>query len=692
MDLWALMALSSDQPMKAQRVENDRLKVFISYSRHDSRFAAELIAGLGYDGGFEVLIDRHSIHEGEEWRARLAALVVEADSVIVVLTPSWLRSKVCIWEIEEAWKHSKRIVPVQALPLDGEEVPARISAINYVRFDQEKDAPPRLFMDGMAALRRALNTDLGWVREHSRLFARAAEWETAGRVGNRMLVGSDIGAAKRWLDDRPKGAPEPTELHRDYIAASEQAEASRLSVERKRVETLQRLVKQTRVALAATLVLAIAAGAAGVYATAKKRHAQIAEIKARDAEQEASTERDAALVVQSRHLADLAARQTAMGDAATAMLLALSGLPEYGSAPASSAARQQRPYVAELEGRLYESYFENHERIVLGRHTGSVLSAAFSSDGQRIVTGSTDQTLRLWNAATGQESLLVQGHQGPVTGVALSPKGDFVVSGSGDTTARISETTSGRLLHELKGHTGEILDVAISADGKRVATASDDGTAAVWSSESGERLAVLSGHAGPVNSVAITRDGTTVVTGSSDATAIIWDVASRQPRHSLKEHALLVRAVAFSADGRRVVTGSEDKTIRIWDAATGRQLTALSSEQAPSSMTVDATVSRVATGAGDGTIRLWSVAEGVEIERITGHEGSITSVRFSPDGRQLVSSSQDGTARVWSIGSGTESRTLDGHSGAVSAVAITADGTRVVTGGRDRTARIWNGA
>lgn len=167
--------------------------------------------------------------------------------------------------------------------------------------------------------------------------------------------------------------------------------------------------------------------------------------------------------------------------------------------------------------------------------------------------------------------------------------------------------------------------------------------------------------AGPVNSVAISRDGVTVATGSSDATAIIWDVETRQARLTFKEHALLVRAVALSADGSRVVTGSEDKTIRIWDTETGRRLTVISSDQAPSSMTVDATLSRIASGAGDGTIRLWNVAEGVEIERFTGHEGSVTSVGFSPDGTQLVSSSQDATARIWSIGSDPTA----GHSSAI---------------------------
>jgi hypothetical protein len=185
----------------------ERLKVFISYSRTDARFASEVTAGLEYDGGFDVLIDRHSIHEGEEWKARLRTLLAEADTVVVILSPHWLSSLTCSWELEEAFQNSKRVVPVLAASLEGRAPPPRLAAINYVRFDHDPGEPPRLFMEGMAALRRALNTDLSWVREHTRLLGRAQEWAAAGRVVNRMLAGSDIVAAKEWMARQPRVSP-----------------------------------------------------------------------------------------------------------------------------------------------------------------------------------------------------------------------------------------------------------------------------------------------------------------------------------------------------------------------------------------------------------------------------------------------------------------------------------------------------
>jgi hypothetical protein len=116
-------------------------------------------------------------------------LVAEADSVVIVLTKAHLSSHMCNWELEEALKHAKRIVPVQAEPLDGVSVPARMAAINYVRFDYDKDQPPCLFIENLASLRKVLVTDLSWVREHTNLLAKAAEWEAAGHVAHRMLVG-----------------------------------------------------------------------------------------------------------------------------------------------------------------------------------------------------------------------------------------------------------------------------------------------------------------------------------------------------------------------------------------------------------------------------------------------------------------------------------------------------------------------
>ncbi|MEZ5853296.1 MAG: toll/interleukin-1 receptor domain-containing protein [Hyphomicrobiaceae bacterium] len=153
----------------------EKLKVFISYARHDSAFADELAAGLDFDGGFVVLIDRQSIHEGEDWKRRLGALIAEADTVVFVLSPASAGSATCAWEVEEAAALSSGSSPSRP-PRSATRQPRNSWRPHYVRFDEG-----RSFMAGLAALRRALNTDLDWLREHTRLLNRAREWEAAGR-------------------------------------------------------------------------------------------------------------------------------------------------------------------------------------------------------------------------------------------------------------------------------------------------------------------------------------------------------------------------------------------------------------------------------------------------------------------------------------------------------------------------------
>lgn len=260
-----------------------KLRIFISYSRKDSWFADEIASGLEFHGGFEVLMDRESIHEGEDWKARLGSLILDADTIVFVLSPSSAGSPICAWEVSEAERLSKRIIPIQAAVLDGAVPPHQLAALNYVRFDPHDDGRPRSFVEGLDALCRTLNTDIGWLREHTRLLVRAQEWESSGRAENRLLFGDSVKDAKKWLDNRPKAAPPVTELHRDYIATSEKVLAERESSERNRAEQLELAVaeatRSSRIArrsLYASLVLLVASGAAGAYGWQQRQVAQAA--------------------------------------------------------------------------------------------------------------------------------------------------------------------------------------------------------------------------------------------------------------------------------------------------------------------------------------------------------------------------------------------------------------------------------
>jgi len=204
---------------------DSKLRVFISYSRDDLEFADQLDAALNVCG-FECLIERHGISGGEDWKQRLGDLISWADAVVFVVSPSSARSEIMAWEVEEAARFSKRILPVRCRPFEGEQSSPLLRALNYIFFYKEPKVPGSGFGTGLAALVTALNTDFDWSREHTRYLQRAIEWEASGRRVNRLLSGNDILEAKAWVRDRPRSAPQPTDLQLDFIRASEKEAAA----------------------------------------------------------------------------------------------------------------------------------------------------------------------------------------------------------------------------------------------------------------------------------------------------------------------------------------------------------------------------------------------------------------------------------------------------------------------------------
>jgi TPR repeat protein len=227
----------TQQAKQATSSDRGKLRVFISYSRDDLNFAGQLDAALNACG-FECLIDRDGISGGEDWKRRLGNLISEADTVVFVLSPSSARSEICDWEVEEAARLNKRILPVNCRPLEGASPPPRLRELNYIFFYEEPKLPGSGFGAGLGSLVAALNTDFDWMREHTRYLQRAIEWDTGGRPANRLLSGNDIHAAKAWAAGRPNSAPEPTVLQLDFIRASEEEAEARLSEQRKQLEAV----------------------------------------------------------------------------------------------------------------------------------------------------------------------------------------------------------------------------------------------------------------------------------------------------------------------------------------------------------------------------------------------------------------------------------------------------------------------
>ncbi len=195
-------------------------------------------------------------------------------------------------------------------------------------------------------------------------------------------------------------------------------------------------------------------------------------------------------------------------------------------------------------------------------HLHYVTSVAFSPDGQRIVTGSRDGMVKVWEVPGGRELQTLRGHTQSVASVAFSPDGERIVSASSDMTARVWEAASGKELFQINGGKDWISSVAFFPDGQRIVTGSSDMTAKVWEVPGGKELLTLKGHDNIINSVAISPDGQRIATGSADATAKVWNAANGMELQAFRGHDGPITSIAFSPDGQRIVTGSADATAR----------------------------------------------------------------------------------------------------------------------------------
>jgi hypothetical protein len=248
-----------------------KLNVFVSYSRDDLAFADQLYAALGaFD--YELSIDRHSIVGGDEWEKRLGALIREAGTVVFLLSPSSAVSKFCKWEVEEALRLSKRILPVLCRPLDGVSPPPQLASRNYIYLYTDSELPGSGFGSGLAQLVRALNTDLDWLRQHTEYLRQANNWDEGGRSANRLLSGPDIAAAKAWVTGRPKNAPEPTALQVDFIKASEVEDERQNSAEAQRLREIAETQAAWQKALAESIINDLGLES-GEYLTPRQRKA-----------------------------------------------------------------------------------------------------------------------------------------------------------------------------------------------------------------------------------------------------------------------------------------------------------------------------------------------------------------------------------------------------------------------------------
>ena len=345
-----------------------------------------------------------------------------------------------------------------------------------------------------------------------------------------------------------------------------------------------------------------------------------------------------------------------------------------------------------------------------------VLALAFSPDGTRLASGSTDTTVRLWDTATINDApITLRKHTGWTNVLAFSPDGKMLASGSTDKTVQLWNAATGKLLATFIGHLSSIAALTFSPDGSTLASGSTDGTIRFWDIATGDPLSnLITGHTQWVKALTFFQDSLTLVSVAFNGTINFWDLkTSEKTTVQMAGDRDLLRGLAFSPDGTKLAnvgtkgdiffaagfghsisTPMSDQIIRITDVRSGRELTKTNGDGRILAFSPDGKTVAISNGV---SIRLWDTETGKTLdishvdltnETDVSLEDTSEALAFSPDGKKLVNGTWGGDVHLWNPKTREALTTFfraepqEGHHGrdTIRTLAFSSDGTMLAVG------------
>ena len=334
---------------------------------------------------------------------------------------------------------------------------------------------------------------------------------------------------------------------------------------------------------------------------------------------------------------------------------------------------------------------------LLRQHTQDIGGAAFTPDGQRLITIGKDGLVLLWDANDGKLLRQLIGDNRRQIYGPISNDGTVLLMGdsdAGEDALDIWDTTTNRRSGmPLLGHTDSVHSFSVSPDGKMLATASFDGSARLWDTATGEPIGEpFIGHAGRVLFATFSPDGRTLATGATDAKVLLWDVPTHtQLGGPLVGHSNWVRVAEFSDDGKALATGDDNGHVLVWDL--GRKQWLLGHTDRVRSVAVSPDQRTLVTSGFDKRLIVRDAGTLAQRQEITTpHEHAIISVAFSPDGQTFVSVDAGGSIVFWDTATWQPRNPIQQVSSETVLIdlAFSPDSATLATGAFDGIVRLWN--
>lgn len=648
-------------------------RVFISYSRKDKDFVKKLNNALD-SAGVDAWVDWEGIPLSSDWMAEITAAIEGSDAFLFVITPDSLASEVCARELELGLKYNKKIIPILHLePKKGTKMPAAISKTNWVYLRPRREK----FGFTIPKLLEAINTDLEWVRQHTRLLQRAREWENKNRNNSFLLQGSDLEDGERWLTESTANPDrEVLPLQAEYISTSR-----KVSIQRQR-----NLVVGVLIALVVSIAL-------GIFALLQRNVARDNEILARNnaatavaneharATQQAIAQQNEKIAQAQRSVAEAQIYQNRSGELNLSTLLAVDGWQRAKESQAP-AVQSQAENILRYNTSLMPiplAHMSQNDRIwnikrnfdstrfvtsssdgtacvwtiptgakqYCVQHDGIVYDALFSRDDKYLITGSDDGSVRIWDSSTGKEIKRIQ-YEKTVWDLDVSPDGKWLAVGRADHFASIYDLSNLEKRPINLSQPGEVFSVVFSPDSAWLAVGTNNGYTMFWRVMAGYSL-IGPKHSDSVFTFAFSPDSDWVVSVGADSAARVARTATGGQKYVMA-HGDWVEDVAFSPDGTWFATASDDNKVRIFDIATGKEKLSMDHSDFVQRLYISPDGQWIASTGFDKTVRIWDASSGSQMmEAPLKDIGS--ALRITPDGKMLITADRKGNINTWDISS-----------------------------------------